>query len=64
MHLGRPCDGARGGVVHFFKSEFKAKAFAFDFPADEPWTGLTRSGRVNGPFHVDNFRVVHDIFWT
>ena len=50
--------------MHFFKSEFKAKAFAFDFPSDEPWTGLTKSGRVNGPFHVDNFRVVHDIFWT
>ena len=56
--------GKRGGVLHFFKSEFKAKAYAFDFPADEPWKGLTKSGKISGPFHVDNFRVVHDIFWA
>lgn len=55
--------GDRAAALHWFKSEFKAKAYAFDFPSDGAWAARKKEGRVSAPFHSDNFRVVHDIFW-
>ena len=30
---------------------------------DKIWAARKKEGRVSAPFHSDNFRVVHDIFW-
>ena len=55
--------GDRAAALHWFKSGFKAKAYAFDFPSDGVWAARKKEGGVSAPFHSDNFRVVHDIFW-